>query len=313
MHNAAGRLSNPSAIDVQLADLLRQRLDEHPPAAAAKPPASACIFPALTHSGNPLAALSAGAAAGGHRAANLLHAVSDVSAHSTTHVLPRRSSGAGPACVGQAGDGGMRSAASASQLPRGQHAHDALAGARSTAPLSAQTALCGANPRPEGTPRAPKQCAPHPAAHHAGAVVVASCAASALHAAPSHACGAELHAQLCLQLKQRHMRVSLHAPVRHARCSPTCMRPCRARTSPGEVLPQWGGAMHMHSGAPSEARGTPTASVTTGGKEGKKLAGKVPVRATSKYRGVTHHCRTNRFESHIWDAGKQARTRWPLS
>jgi hypothetical protein len=29
------------------------------------------------------------------------------------------------------------------------------------------------------------------------------------------------------------------------------------------------------------------------------------IRATSKYRGVTHHCRTGRFESHIWDSGKQ--------
>jgi hypothetical protein len=34
---------------------------------------------------------------------------------------------------------------------------------------------------------------------------------------------------------------------------------------------------------------------------------KVGVRATSKYRGVTHHCRTGRFESHIWDCGKQVR------
>jgi AP2 domain len=43
----------------------------------------------------------------------------------------------------------------------------------------------------------------------------------------------------------------------------------------------------------------------------KKAGGKSPskgssgIRSTSKYRGVTHHCRTGRFESHIWDSGKQ--------
>lgn len=29
------------------------------------------------------------------------------------------------------------------------------------------------------------------------------------------------------------------------------------------------------------------------------------VRSTSKYRGVTHHCRTGRWEAHIWENGKQ--------
>ena len=38
------------------------------------------------------------------------------------------------------------------------------------------------------------------------------------------------------------------------------------------------------------------------GKAGGKQSG---IRSTSKYRGVTHHCRTGRFESHIWDSGKQ--------
>ena len=28
-------------------------------------------------------------------------------------------------------------------------------------------------------------------------------------------------------------------------------------------------------------------------------------RSTSKYRGVTHHCRTGKFESHVWHRGKQ--------
>ena len=42
----------------------------------------------------------------------------------------------------------------------------------------------------------------------------------------------------------------------------------------------------------------------------KKTTSKTPtkpagIRSTSKYRGVTHHCRTGRFESHIWDSGKQ--------
>ena len=39
-----------------------------------------------------------------------------------------------------------------------------------------------------------------------------------------------------------------------------------------------------------------------------KSPGKPGVRSTSKYRGVTHHCRTGRFESHIWDSGKQVST-----
>ena len=30
-----------------------------------------------------------------------------------------------------------------------------------------------------------------------------------------------------------------------------------------------------------------------------------PLRATSAFRGVTHHCRTGRFEAHIWDEAKQ--------
>lgn len=29
------------------------------------------------------------------------------------------------------------------------------------------------------------------------------------------------------------------------------------------------------------------------------------VRSTSKFRGVTHHCRTGRWEAHIWEEGKQ--------
>ena len=28
-------------------------------------------------------------------------------------------------------------------------------------------------------------------------------------------------------------------------------------------------------------------------------------RSTSKYRGVTHHCRTGRWEAHLWQHGKQ--------
>ncbi len=28
-------------------------------------------------------------------------------------------------------------------------------------------------------------------------------------------------------------------------------------------------------------------------------------RTTSRYRGVTHHCRTRRWESHIWENSKQ--------
>lgn len=34
-------------------------------------------------------------------------------------------------------------------------------------------------------------------------------------------------------------------------------------------------------------------------------APRVGVRSTSKFRGVTHHCRTGRWEAHIWEDGKQ--------
>ena len=37
----------------------------------------------------------------------------------------------------------------------------------------------------------------------------------------------------------------------------------------------------------------------------KLTSGKGGIRSTSSYRGVTHHCRTGRFEAHIWDSGKQ--------
>ena len=32
---------------------------------------------------------------------------------------------------------------------------------------------------------------------------------------------------------------------------------------------------------------------------------KKSIRSTSEYRGVTHHCRTGRYEAHIWESGKQ--------
>jgi hypothetical protein len=32
---------------------------------------------------------------------------------------------------------------------------------------------------------------------------------------------------------------------------------------------------------------------------------KTQVKSTSRFRGVTHHCRTGRFEAHIWEGGKQ--------
>lgn len=53
-------------------------------------------------------------------------------------------------------------------------------------------------------------------------------------------------------------------------------------------------------------------NVGGGGGGGKKRSGggqggteKRGVRSTSKYRGVTHHCRTGRWEAHIWEEGKQ--------
>eukprot|EP00892_Ulva_mutabilis_P012192 jgi/Ulvmu1/9345/UM050_0096.1 len=60
---------------------------------------------------------------------------------------------------------------------------------------------------------------------------------------------------------------------------------------------------------PSGGRGGGNRKVTGtqqhGVKKPTKSPGKPGVRSTSKYRGVTHHCRTGRFESHIWDSGKQ--------
>lgn len=38
---------------------------------------------------------------------------------------------------------------------------------------------------------------------------------------------------------------------------------------------------------------------------GKGTSEKRGVRSTSKFRGVTHHCRTGRWEAHIWENGKQ--------
>jgi hypothetical protein len=49
-------------------------------------------------------------------------------------------------------------------------------------------------------------------------------------------------------------------------------------------------------------RDSQTGGVKKAGKPANKPFG---IRSTSKYRGVTHHCRTGRFESHIWDSGKQ--------
>lgn len=39
----------------------------------------------------------------------------------------------------------------------------------------------------------------------------------------------------------------------------------------------------------------------TNGKQGSKSL----LRQTSRFRGVTHHCRTGRYEAHIWEGGKQ--------
>ena len=44
---------------------------------------------------------------------------------------------------------------------------------------------------------------------------------------------------------------------------------------------------------------------TDNAKSQKTRETKKPVRATSKYCGVTHHCRTGRWEAHIWEDGKQ--------
>ncbi|CAK0755336.1 hypothetical protein CVIRNUC_002367 [Coccomyxa viridis] len=40
-------------------------------------------------------------------------------------------------------------------------------------------------------------------------------------------------------------------------------------------------------------------------KRPRKAGDKKVARSTSRFRGVTHHCRTGRFEAHIWQEGKQ--------
>ena len=45
----------------------------------------------------------------------------------------------------------------------------------------------------------------------------------------------------------------------------------------------------------------------------RRLGCKPGARAPSAFRGVTLHCRTSRYEVHIWDGGKQARLRTFLS
>ena len=59
---------------------------------------------------------------------------------------------------------------------------------------------------------------------------------------------------------------------------------------------------------------TPTGAAGGADPEGKKRRNanaaqeRRGARSTSKYRGVTHHCRTGRWEAHLWKNGKQVRT-----
>lgn len=61
--------------------------------------------------------------------------------------------------------------------------------------------------------------------------------------------------------------------------------------------------------APARAGGVRAAKEAGTRKGGKGGSGKAEkrkaVRSTSKFRGVTHHCRTGRWEAHIWEEGKQ--------
>ena len=49
----------------------------------------------------------------------------------------------------------------------------------------------------------------------------------------------------------------------------------------------------------------PTATTKTDTKTDATVKRRRCVKSTSCFRGVTHHCRTGRWESHIWDNGKQ--------
>ena len=69
-----------------------------------------------------------------------------------------------------------------------------------------------------------------------------------------------------------------------------------------------------HAGAPFFAAHLPEhmglgAGPTTVDDDGKKRRSanvdRRGARSTSKYRGVTHHCRTGRWEAHLWKNGKQ--------
>ncbi|CAI5472586.1 unnamed protein product [Closterium sp. Yama58-4] len=58
-------------------------------------------------------------------------------------------------------------------------------------------------------------------------------------------------------------------------------------------------------GAYGGGKGFTACQETGKGKARRVVQRKRPASSTSKFRGVTHHCRTGRWEAHIWEEGRQ--------
>ena len=86
------------------------------------------------------------------------------------------------------------------------------------------------------------------------------------------------------------------APTTNAPPSP------RARRAPSGAKRRRGGTARDLSRETDRAKKPRGVS---GGSRGASAARVGGTRSTSKFRGVTHHCRTGRWEAHIWEDGKQ--------
>jgi|APGre2960657444_1045066.scaffolds.fasta_scaffold01629_6 hypothetical protein len=61
---------------------------------------------------------------------------------------------------------------------------------------------------------------------------------------------------------------------------------------------------HFLQAQPNLLLGIEGGAAEEGGKK-RRTVDRRGARSTSKYRGVTHHCRTGRWEAHLWQHGKQ--------
>ena len=74
--------------------------------------------------------------------------------------------------------------------------------------------------------------------------------------------------------------------------------PSPRRRAPSAKRRRAGTAQDLGESLAKKPRGAPGGSRGAGARVG-------GARSTSKFRGVTHHCRTGRWEAHIWEDGKQ--------